>query len=79
MSTTTATLSGLQADLLEQLDKAGATTTTESSSLDALKTNSLLARDVLEAMGQWQGAAYNFQCRSKNISPRGTRSTTGGN
>ena len=71
MSTTTGTLSERQADLLKQLEKAGAPTTANSASLDALRSNSLLAKDILEAMGEWKGAVYNFTS-SLGVRPNGT-------
>ena len=58
-------------DLRATLEKAGAPMTTEAASLDTLKANSLLARDILETMGEWKGAIYNFQ--SMHGGARGTR------
>lgn len=37
-----------QADLMKQLEKAGAPMTNGSDSLDSLKTNSPIAKDILE-------------------------------
>ena len=61
-----------QADLLQQLEKASAPMTIGADSLDALKANSLIARDTLQAIAIGEkGVVYNFGSRRPNV--RGTR------